>query len=259
MKLQQYQVDAFTDRIFGGNPAAVVPLASWLDDSLLQAIAEENNLSETAFFVPSHNGFSLRWFTPLAEVELCAHATLAAAHVIFVHSDYRQNRITFTTRSGELTVERSDGQLQMDFPACVPKPCELPDLLYQALGQKPVQLLAADDYLAVFDNESKVRAVKPDQGLLSKVGLRGVIITAPGDTVDFVSRFFAPKLGIPEDPVTGSTHCALAPFWAERFSKSILTAKQLSRRGGDIICEVRGDRVRLTGSAVTFMEAEIHL
>lgn len=257
MKIKQYQVDAFASRAFEGNPAAVCPLESWLDDSLLQAIAEENNLSETAFFVPSENGFKLRWFTPVNEVDLCGHATLATAHVIFEILGYSKQVITFETRSGELFVKKKGESLEMNFPACIPTLCELSETLAKGLGQRPIEVLAADDYLAVFDSEATIRAITPNQALLSQLDLRGVIITAPGTDVDFVSRFFAPKFGIPEDPVCGSAHCELAPYWASKLGKNILTAKQVSRRGGDITCEVKADRVFLSGRAVTFMEGEI--
>ncbi|MBA3015458.1 MAG: PhzF family phenazine biosynthesis protein [Proteobacteria bacterium] len=257
MKLAQYQVDAFTDKVFGGNPAAVIPLSSWPDDWLLQAIAEENNLSETAFFVSSEKGFHLRWFTPIKEVDLCGHATLATAHVLFEHLGYSKQVITFETRSGELFVEKMGKQLAMNFPACPPTPCAIPEYLRRGLGQHPIEVLAADDYLAVFDSETTVRAIMPDHTLLSQLELRGVIVTAPGTDVDFVSRFFAPKFGIPEDQVTGSAHCELAPYWAKKLGKNILNAKQVSRRGGDITCEVKTDRVVISGCAITFMVAEI--
>ncbi|MEY2343255.1 PhzF family phenazine biosynthesis protein [Acidithiobacillus sp. IBUN Pt1247-S3] len=257
MKLKQYQVDAFTDKVFGGNPAAVVPLSSWPDDSLLQAIAEENNLSETAFFVSSEKGYKLRWFTPVKEVDLCGHATLATAHVIFEILGYTKQVITFETRSGELFVEKKGRQLEMNFPARPPKPCDLSEILVQGLGQRPIEVLAADDYLAIFDSEATVRAIKPDHALLAQLDLRGVIVSAPGADADFVSRFFAPKYGVPEDPVTGSAHCELAPYWANRLGKNALSAKQVSKRGGNIACEVKADRVFLSGVAVTFMEAEL--
>lgn len=257
MKLKQYQVDAFASRAFEGNPAAVCPLTEWLDDELLQAIAEENNLSETAFFVPTQKGFSLRWFTPVREVDLCGHATLAAAHVLFEILGYPKQAITFETRSGELTVGRKDSLLEMDFPSLPPKPCTLPIALAEGLGRTPIEVLAADDYLAVFDSEATVRGITPDYALLSRLDLRGVIVTAPGDDVDFVSRFFAPKYGIPEDPVTGSAHCELAPYWAGRLGKDSLRVRQVSRRGGKIVCEVKGSRVTLSGQAVVFMEADI--
>jgi PhzF family phenazine biosynthesis protein len=257
MKIKQYQVDAFATRSFEGNPAAVCPLENWLDDDLLQAIAEENNLSETAFFVPSGKGFKLRWFTPVKEVDLCGHATLATAHVIFELLGYSKQVITFETRSGDLFVEKKGMRLEMNFPACPPTPYEFPEILTKGLGQQPIEVLAAADYLAIFDSETTVRALIPDQALLGQLDLRGVIVTAPGTDVDFVSRFFAPKFGIPEDPVTGSAHCTLAPYWANKLGKSLLTAKQVSRRGGNITCEIKADRVFLSGYAITFMEAEI--
>ena len=259
MKLKQYQVDAFTDKVFGGNPAAVIPLSSWLDDSLLQAIAEENNLSETAFFVATEKGFHLRWFTPVKEVRLCGHATLAAAHVIFDILGYSKQVILFETISGKLLVEKKGEGLEMDFPACPPTAIEPSGTLVQALGLRPIEVLVADDYVAVFDSEATICGIVPNQYLLGQLDLRGVIITAPGMDVDFVSRFFAPKYGIPEDPVTGSAHCELAPYWANKLGKNILTAKQVSKRGGNITCVVKADRVFLYGRAITFMEAEIAL
>lgn len=257
MKIKQYQVDAFANRVFEGNPAAVCPLERWLDDALLQAIAEENNLSETAFFVPSENGFQLRWFTPVKEIDLCGHATLAAAHVIFEILGHTKQIITFETRSGGLFVKKKGQQLEMNFPACPPTPCKISETLVQGLGQRPIEVLAADDYLAVFDSETTIRAITPNYALLGQLDLRGIIVTAPGTDVDFVSRFFAPKFGIPEDPVTGSAHCELAPYWANKLGKNILNAKQISKRGGNLTCELKADRVFLLGSAVTFMEAEI--
>lgn len=257
MKIRQYQIDAFATRVFEGNPAAVCPLENWLDDGMLKAIAEENNLSETAFFVPAQEGFELRWFTPVAEVELCGHATLAAAHVIFEHLGYAEPVITFETRSGKLFVQRKGGRLEMDFPASPPAPREIPEILARGLGHRPIEVLVADDYMAVFDSEACIRAITPDFALLGQLDLRGVIITSAGTDVDFVSRVFAPKFGIPEDPVTGSAHCTLAPYWSGKLGKTILNARQLSRRGGNLVCEMKGDRVILSGFAVTFMEAEI--
>jgi PhzF family phenazine biosynthesis protein len=256
MKLRQYQVDAFARHVFEGNPAAVVPLASWLDDTVLQAIAEENNLAETAFFVPSGKGFHLRWFTPITEVDLCGHATLAAAHVLFEHLGHAGLAITFETRSGDLMVQRQGTLLVMDFPVRSPSPCIPPKALLKGLGQQPVHVLGADDYVVVFDSEAAIRSIRPDHAQLCTLDLRGVIVTAPGQEVDFVSRFFAPKYGIPEDPVTGSAHCALAPYWAARLGKTRLQARQLSKRGGEVLCELHGHRVMLSGRAVTFMEAE---
>ncbi|MCX5840958.1 MAG: PhzF family phenazine biosynthesis protein [Deltaproteobacteria bacterium] len=257
MRIKQYQVDAFTARAFEGNPAAVCPLESWLDDGLLQAIAEENNLSETAFFVPSGKGFKLRWFTPVAEVDLCGHATLATAHILFETLGYDKKSITFETRSGDLVVARKGNLLEMNFPSLPPVPIAIPGALIAGLGQRPVAVFSAVDYLAVFECEETVRAIVPEHSLLRQLDLRGVIVTAPGSAVDFVSRFFAPKLGIPEDPVTGSAHCTLTPYWAKRLDKNLLTAKQISKRGGYVTCEMKGDRVALSGSAVTFMQSEI--
>lgn len=259
MKIRQYQVDAFATHVFEGNPAAVCPLETWLDDSLLLAIANENNLSETAFFVPSDRGFHLRWFTPAAEVDLCGHATLASAHVIFEIMGYAKKQIVFETRSGDLLVESRDGLLTMDFPASMPSSCPIPDGLLKGLGHPPQEVLAADDYIVVFENEEIVQALSPDLSKLQQLPLRGVVVTAPGVTFDFVSRFFAPKLGVPEDPVTGSAHCELAPYWANRLEKNTLAARQVSKRGGNLQCRVQGNRVILSGSAVTFMVADIYL
>ncbi len=260
MKRKQYQVDAFARRVFEGNPAAVCPLDAWLPDATLQAIAMENNLSETAFYVPDGPGFHLRWFTPVAEVDLCGHATLATAHVLFAELGYAGQSIEFMTRSGRLVVEHKDGMLVMDFPAQPPVPCAAPAALLDGLGAPPVEVLAADDYVVVFDDAAIVRTLAPDMAKLSTLALRGVCVTAPGAAgtdFDFVSRFFAPRYGIPEDPVTGSAHCELAPYWAGRLGKQRLTAYQASARGGDVLCEVRGERVILSGRAVTFMAGEI--
>ncbi|NOU01798.1 MAG: PhzF family phenazine biosynthesis protein [Gallionella sp.] len=259
MKIKQYQIDAFTTQIFGGNPAAVCSLNAWLGDDLLQAIAAENNLSETAFFVPTENGFHLRWFTPIAEVNLCGHATLATAYVLFEILGYAQASIAFETRSGILNVTRSGLMLVMDFPAAQSKSCAPAAALLAGLGVQAVEVFAADDYFVVVDSEEIVRAIQPDFAKLAELDLRGVCVTARGRNVDFVSRFFAPKFGIPEDPVTGSTHCALTPYWAKSLNKSILSARQLSKRGGDIQCELKGERVTLAGYAVTFMEADVFL
>lgn len=257
MKLRQYQVDAFASRAFEGNPAAVCPLASWLDDRLMQAIAEENNLSETAFFVPAGECFALRWFTPVAEVDLCGHATLATAHVIFEHLAYARPQITFVTRSGDLHVRRHGGLLEMDFPVIPARPCARPEGIVAGLGREPLEVLAADDYLMLFASEAELRAITPNPTWLSQLDLRGVIVSAPGAEVDFVSRFFAPKYGIPEDPVTGSAHCVLTPYWAGRLGKTTLTARQVSKRGGNLGCTLQGERVLLAGSAVTVMEGEL--
>lgn len=259
MKIRQYQVDAFATHVFEGNPAAVCPLEAWLDDSLLLAIANENNLSETAFFVPSDRGFHLRWFTPAVEVDLCGHATLASAHVIFEIMGYTKKQIVFETRSGDLVVESKDGLLTMDFPASMPSSCPVPDGLIEGLGHEPLEVLSAEDYIVVFEDEEAVQALSPDFSKLQQLPLRGVVVTAPGTVVDFVSRFFAPKLGVPEDPVTGSAHCELTPYWVNRLGKNGLEARQVSKRGGNLRCRVQGNRVILSGTAVTFMVADINL
>ncbi|WP_347331211.1 PhzF family phenazine biosynthesis protein [Marinimicrobium locisalis] len=256
MALTQYQIDAFATQPFEGNSAAVVPLERWLDEELLQAIAMENNLSETAFFVPDGDGFQLRWLTPTKEVDLCGHATLATAHVLFEHLGYDKPVIRFNSRSGDLFVERRGASLAMDFPAQPTQLVDAPEALTRGLGLVPQAVEANVDYLVVVDCEAQVRALAPDMAELSKLDRRGVMVTAPGDDHDFVSRFFAPKYGIPEDPVTGSAHCQLAPYWAKRLNKNNLSARQISKRGGDVGCEVKGDRVTLLGTAVTVMRAE---
>ncbi len=257
MKITQFQVDAFAHCLFEGNPAAVCPLDDWLPERLLQSIATENNLSETAFFVRAGRKFDLRWFTPAAEVDFCGHATLASAHVLFDALGHSEAAVVFETRSGRLTVERSDDLYAMNFPAQPPRPCPLPEALVAGLGAMPSEVLAADDYLAVFDSEAQLRSLEPDFSKLRGLGLRGLIATAPGDDFDFVSRFFAPRLGIDEDPVTGSAHCELAPYWSRRLGRNRLHARQISKRGGEVICEMSGDRVIPKGGADTFMTGEI--
>jgi PhzF family phenazine biosynthesis protein len=259
MRLPLYQIDAFANRLFSGNPAAICPLGDWLDDSLLQAIAAENNLSETAFFVAQDHGFQLRWFTPVFEVDLCGHATLAAAHLLFTELEYTNPEIVFFTRSGELTVKNSGALLTMDFPALQYEPCDPPDALVKGLGKQPREVYRGDDYLVVLNNEQEVESITPDHYYLKQLDARGVGVTARGTDVDFVSRFFAPRHGIDEDPVTGSWHCLLTPFWAQRLQKDRLNAKQLSKRGGDLVCELLNDRVLLSGQCITYMNAEIHL
>jgi PhzF family phenazine biosynthesis protein len=260
MKLPLYQVDAFASELFSGNPAAIVPLDHWLPDATLQAIAEENNLSETAFFVPIEaDVFRLRWFTPAAEVDLCGHATLASAFVLYEQLGYRAPAVHFETRSGRLSVSRTATGFAMRFPATVPQRCPAPPALVQALGATPLACLAGRKYMAVYASEDQVRALTPDFSLLKTLDLPGVIATAPGADVDFVSRFFAPKMGVNEDPVTGSAHCELAPYWSERLGKLRLTAHQVSRRGGRLTCEINGPQVILTGQAVLYMTAEITL
>tara|TARA_R110002167_G_scaffold96903_6_gene256210 strand:- start:3986 stop:4765 length:780 start_codon:yes stop_codon:yes gene_type:complete len=259
MQIEIYQVDAFAEQVFKGNPAAVCPLNAWIADELLQNIAQANNLSETAFFVPYHDKFQLRWFTPSHEVDLCGHATLAAAHVLFTHLDYQKSVICFTTKSGDLLVTKRVEGLEMDFPASMPKPVIAPDNLLLGLGIKPKAVLAAFDYIIELEDELAVVALSPDLALWKTLELRGVVVTAPGRNVDFVSRCFFPKLNVDEDPVTGSAHCELAPYWAQILGKNNLIAKQLSARTGLIDCQIQGDRVLLTGTAVDYMRGKISL
>lgn len=259
MKLPLYQLDAFTDRLFGGNPAAVVLLDAWLPDRVLAAIAAENNLAETAFVIPRADVSPLRWFTPALEVDLCGHATLAAADVLFRYLFPSSTRLAFSTNSGELAVRREGALLKMDFPARPGKSVPVSDALAAALGARPREAYLARDLLAVFDSESEVRALAPDFARVAALDAFALIASAPGDTVDFVSRFFAPGAGIAEDPVTGSSHCTLAPYWAARLSKNRLTAKQLSARGGDLLCELRGERVLIAGQVVEYLRGEIEV
>ena len=257
MNIPIYQIDAFSNRVFAGNPAAVCPLEEWLEDSALQAIAQENNLSETAFFVPEENGYHIRWFTPVAEVDLCGHATLATAFVIFNYLEPSLSEVNFSSRSGRLTVVRENELLSMDFPSQPPLPCEAPKELVNGLRKEPLEVLCSEDYFVLFSSEKQIRELNPDMGMLKKLDLRGVIVTAKGNKVDFVSRFFAPKFGIDEDPVTGSAHCALTPYWANKLKKKNLHAHQVSQRGGELFCKDCGDRVKISGRAVKFMEGSI--
>jgi len=257
MKLPLYQVDAFTRRMFGGNPAAIVLLDEWLPDETLQAIAAENNLAETAFVIPRSEVSPLRWFTPGMEVDLCGHATLATAYVLFRHRFPSLKRITFSTRSGNLIVARDGDLLSMDFPSRPGRPVEITDQIVSAVGMRAREALLARDLLVIFEREEEVRALRPDFERITSLDAFALIVSAPGDTVDFVSRFFAPRAGVPEDPVTGSAHCTLVPYWAARLGKHKLVAKQLSARGGDLSCELRGDRVLISGNAVEYLRGEI--
>ncbi|MDR4497438.1 MAG: PhzF family phenazine biosynthesis protein [Candidatus Scalindua sp.] len=259
MEIALYQIDAFASEVFQGNPAAVCPLVSWLPDSVLQKIAEENNLSETAFYVPAESGFYLRWFTPASEVDLCGHATLAAAFVIFRIIGYEFPVIRFRTRSGDLIVGRDKESCIMDLTTLAKKICRPPADLIAGLKREPVEVLFSEDYIAVFDNEDDIISLDPDYETLRKLDRRGVLVTSRGKNVDFVSRFFAPKMGISEDPVTGSSHCELMPYWAEKLKKTKLKARQLSRRGGELGCELRGNRVLISGRAVKYMEGRIFI
>lgn len=260
MKLSIYQVDAFTNTLFSGNPAAVVPLEDWLTDDQMQNIASENNLSETAFFVQEGDSYRLRWFTPTTEVDLCGHATLASAHVLFEHLGYDEAEIIFNTKSGVLTVGRENDYLRMNFPAVEMPKVEAPSVLFKSLGIQPTsEVYKTDDYMIVLNSEEEVAGVKPDMQMLREIPARGVIVTAEGDKVDFVSRFFAPQSGVDEDPVTGSAHTKSAPYWSEKLGKSELQARQISARGGDLTCRLKGDRVEILGKAVTFLRGEIDL
>lgn len=262
MKIRLFQLDAFTDRLFHGNPAAVCPLDEWLEDETLQAIAAENNLSETAFFVAEDDGYRLRWFTPRAEVDLCGHATLASAWVILHRLDPDASAVRFGTRSGPLTVVRRDEDLIMDFPARPPEPREAPRALVEGVGAKPVEVHASRrDYVLLYESEEEVRKLAPDFARLRGLDRLGVIVTAPGNGSDFVSRFFAPSVGVPEDPVTGSAHCALAPFWSRRLGvgEHWMTALQVSKRGGTLAVRSRGERVDIGGTAVPYLEGTIEI
>ncbi len=256
MKCSIFQVDAFTDHIFGGNPAAVCPLDNWLDDETMQKLAAENNLSETAFFVEKGEVFELRWFTPEVEVDLCGHATLAAAHVLFEHLAYDKTKIHFETKSGILIVQKEGDRLRMDFPTDDMPKVEPPAVLFQALGIRSDLVFATDDYMVVLENESQVKNLDPNFRILSEIDTRGVIVTAPGDEVDFVSRFFAPGAGIDEDPVTGSAHTKLTPYWAKRLGKKEMEARQISQRVGNLTCRYKGTRTEILGKAVTYMTGE---
>lgn len=260
MKIPIYQVDAFADRPFTGNPAAVCPLETWLPAEVMQSIAMENNLSETAFFVANGNDFDIRWFTPRMEIDLAGHPTLATAYTIFTELEPNRKTIRFNSKRGDiLTVVNDGGILTMDFPSRPPSPAGGIDAIADALGARPKLFLAGRDAFAVFEHESEIRALNPDMTKLMAFEYLGIIATAPGEEVDFVSRFFAPNHGIPEDPVTGSAHCELIPYWAENLGKKTLVARQLSERGGEIYCSHLGDRVTIGGKAMLFMRGTIEL
>ncbi len=257
MRIPYFHVDAFTDRAFGGNPAGVCFLSEWLPDVVLQQIAAENNLSETAFLVGDQGSYHLRWFTPVMEVDLCGHATLAPAHVLFHEMKSPGDVIRFQTKSGELLAKRRGDRVELNFPARAPVPCPAPEALLQGLGRKPVEVLRSRDFFAVFENEGDVASLAPDMDALRQLECLGVIATAPGTDADFVSRFFAPRAGIPEDPVTGSAHCSLIPYWAKRLGKLEMFARQISTRGGALHCRLDGDRVAIAGGSVVFSRGEI--
>ena len=260
MKFPIFQVDAFASETFKGNPAAVVPLQEWLPDETMQNIAMENNLAETAFFVPTQAGFEIRWFTPLVEVDLCGHATLATAHVIFQEAGFTSDQIQFGSRSGMLTVKKELEKLQLNFPADAISEIKMSTDVVDAIGMSPIQSFKGiTDYLLVYETEEQIRQIAPNFHLLKNTDARGVIITAPGNEVDFVSRFFAPAVGIDEDPVTGSAHTTLTPIWAEKLGKSKMSALQLSKRGGELNVELSRDRVLISGKAITYLQGEIFI
>ncbi len=260
MRIPIYQIDAFTNELFKGNSAAVCPLNEWTQDEVMQNIAAENNLAETAFFVKKENDYELRWFTPTGEIDLCGHATLASAFVIFTYLENDREEIRFHTKSGILKVTKDDGLLTLIFPSREGVICgEVPELLIKALGKHPKEVYKSRDYLAVFESEQDILDLAPNMEELKKLDGVGVIVTAKGNEVDFVSRFFAPKIGINEDPVTGSAHCTLVPYWKKVLGKSDFVALQLSERGGKLYCEDLGDMVKMSGEAVAYLEGYINL
>jgi PhzF family phenazine biosynthesis protein len=260
MKLQIYQADAFASELFKGNPAAVVPLTEWIPDETMQQIAAENNLSETAFFIPEGDHFHIRWFTPKAEVNLCGHATLATAHILFKELNFAGTHIDFNSRSGMLTVSKINDKLQLDFPADFVQAVEAVPVFAEAFGVHPLATFKGKtDFLLLFDSEETIHNFQPDIPLLLTTYARGIMVTAKGKEVDFVSRFFAPAVGVDEDPVTGSAHTTLIPFWAKRLNKTEMTALQLSERGGQLWCKLEGERVLIAGNAVTYLRGEIEV
>lgn len=259
MRLPIYQIDAFATKTFEGNPAAVCPLESWLEPKQMQAIAAENNLAETAFFVREGDAYAIRWFTPTTEVDLCGHATLASAFVLFEYYNVEQTTVTFTSRSGELFVSRQERSLNLDFPLSMPTPCEVPQAIRNAFTPAPIACYKAEDYIVIFEHEDAILHANPNFEALKALDLRGIAITAQSQTFDFVTRFFAPNFGINEDPVTGSAFTQLAPYWAEQLDKTELIAKQLSQRGGIVRCNIKNNRLIITGEAVCYLKGEIQI
>ena len=259
MRISYFQVDAFTAQTFGGNPAGVCVLGQWFSDDILQRVAAENNLSETAFFTHEADHYHLRWFTPTMEVDLCGHATLASAFVLFFELGYGGDQVRFESRSGTLAASRRGDLIELDFPSRPPVPCVAPKELVRALRREPREVLVSRDYVAVFDSQEEVSSLVPDMEALMQLDRVGVIVTARGSDADFVSRFFAPRAGIPEDPVTGSAHCSLIPFWAERLGRTELFARQISRRGGELFCRLAGERVAIGGRAIVYNRGVIEI
>ena len=259
MELTIYQIDAFAEKVSEGNSAAVCPLDVWLPDGVLQNIALENNLSETAFFVKEKNKYNIRWFTPTLEIDLCGHATLASAYVIFDILGIESRKIIFHSKSGEIKVRKRQKLIELDFPVSKIHRSHVKQEITDALGKNPVEVWKSEDYLVIYENESDILSLSPNFNALLKLDCRGVIVTAEGQKADFVSRFFAPKCGINEDPVTGSAHCSLIPYWSGRLKKSILFAEQLSKRGGKLQCEISGERILIAGKAVKYLEGKINI
>ena len=257
MKIKFYQVDAFANKVFEGNPAAVCPLDEWLDDSLMQKIAMENNLAETAFFVKNDDKYDLRWFTPTTEVNLCGHATLASAYVLFNFLDYEKESVVFNSKSGPLIVKKSGDLISMNFPLQVPLKCATPQVIVDAFNEIPLEVLKCEDYIVVYEKGTDLTELNPNLELLKKLDLRGVCITTEDEKYDFVSRFFAPNYGINEDSVTGSAYTQLTPYWAKKLNKTCITSKQLSSRGGELQCEIEGERVYISGKAVCSIIGEM--
>jgi len=259
MKQKIYQIDAFATKPFEGNPAMVCPLEYWISDGVMQQIAQENNLSETAFFVKEDGAYHLRWFTPKSEVDMCGHATLASAYVLFECMDYDEETIIFSTKSGELKVWKEQNRYVMDFPMQSIEHCDISKQIENAFGIKPVATFASMDYIVVFENEEELLCTKPDLSYLKELDLRGVCITAKSKQYDFVTRFFAPKYGVDEDPVTGSAFTQLLSYWGEVLGKDVFIAKQVSARGGEVYCQIVDKRVTISGSAVKYLEGEIEV
>ncbi|MDX1919631.1 MAG: PhzF family phenazine biosynthesis protein [Candidatus Caenarcaniphilales bacterium] len=260
MKIPIYQIDNFTDKVFGGNPAAVCPLEQWLPSDLMQKIAAENNLSETAFFVKEGSSYRIRWFTPTQEIDLCGHATLAAGFVIFTFLNPSLKEVTFQSQSGPLHVLKQEQFLFLDFPSREGKPVEPPEALIVGLGKKPLETFLSRDYLVIYSSEAEVKELKPDFRALAEIkDCLGIIASAPGGNCDFVSRFFAPNAGVDEDPVTGSAHCTLIPYWSKRLNKKQLSAQQVSLRGGNLVCEDLSERLKIGGSCICYLRGEIEV
>ncbi len=261
MKLFIFQIDAFSKSIFGGNPACVVPMDAWPSDAIMLKIAQENAVAETAFLIEGPGKIQLRWFTPEIEMDLCGHATLAAAHCLKTHLNYAQDQVVFDTASGDLTVRMDQEGYHMDFPARMPSPAELPDAIKRAMSIQPVEVLKSRDYVLVYESEEQIKALEVDRQALDEINLDpgGVVVTAAGQKADFVSRFFTPQASILEDPVTGSAHCSLIPFWADKLGKNELHAIQLSERQGTLQCQNLGKRVLISGHAVTYSKGIVYL